>query len=91
MAQGKIIVTDPVGLHARPAATFVKTAQKFKSSIQVKNLTSGKGPADAKSILGVLTLAVNQGHEIEITAEGEDADSALSTLITLVKSDFVAS
>lgn len=83
-----ITVQHSVGLHARPAAQFVQTACAFQSDITVKNQTSGSEPVNAKSILRVLTLGVHQGHEIEITAEGEDEVEALAALKLLVESNF---
>lgn len=80
----RLTVRNPSGIHARPAAAFVRTAGGFRSRITVQNLTRGRGPADAKSILAVLPLGVSQGHEIEITADGEDADAALAGLARAV-------
>jgi phosphocarrier protein len=85
MPEAKIIVNHKVGLHARPAATFVKAANQFKSNVQVG--TAAK-TVNAKSILSVLTLGVNQGTEIKIQTEGEDADAALAALIALVEDNF---
>ncbi len=81
-------VNNEVGLHARPAAEFVKLAGKFKSAIKVRNVTNDTGLVDAKSILSVLTLGVEQGHEIELQVEGEDEGLALDALRNLIESDF---
>lgn len=83
-----IIVRHPVGLHARPAALFVQAAMRHASSIQARNLTAGGDPVDAKSILGVLTLGVMQDHEIQIVAEGDDAQQALDELKALIEANF---
>jgi phosphotransferase system HPr (HPr) family protein len=83
-----LVVTHPVGLHARPAAKFVQTAARFPCSIRVANLTTGSPFVDAKSILKVLTLGVQQGHHIRVEAEGEAAMAALEALRTLVESRF---
>jgi phosphotransferase system HPr (HPr) family protein len=83
-----IIVSHPAGLHARPASIFVQTANKFNSDIQVQNLTDYSALANAKSILSILTLGVCQGHEIEITAEGDDAEDALKALESLIEDNF---
>ena len=80
----RLTVRNPSGIHARPAAQFVKTAGRLRSKIAVQNLTSGRGPADAKSILAVMPLGVAQGHEIEISADGEDADDALAAITQAV-------
>ena len=86
--QQEIIVRNKVGLHARPAALFVKTAGRFKSRLSVENLSAGKPPANAKSILGLLSSGVSQNDRIRITAEGPDESEALAALIELVEKDF---
>jgi phosphotransferase system HPr (HPr) family protein len=83
-----LTVKNAVGLHARPAAVFVKTAKEFPCTITVRNLTSSRPPANAKSPLGVLTQVVQRGHQILIEAEGESADAALAALQQLVDNDF---
>lgn len=84
MPQRSVVVTNPVGLHARPAAVFVKTAKGFPgASISV---VRDDRTADAKSILGVLTLAVAQGTTITIITEGEEAEPALAALVEIVES-----
>lgn len=85
MAEVKLEIKNEVGLHARPAALFVQTANKFKSAITVKN---GDISANAKSILHILTLGAEQGCVITVVAEGEDADQALEALIELNASNF---
>lgn len=81
-------ITNPVGLHARPAALFVQKAGEFKADIRVRNLTRGTPFVDAKSILGVMGIGVAQGHEIEITATGDDAAEALAALQALAENNF---
>jgi len=88
MITQKLLVTNQVGLHARPASLFVKTAAGFHAVIQVRNVSRATGWVNAKSILRVLGLGVEQSHEIEISAEGEDAQEALSALAALVHSNF---
>lgn len=89
MKSSQFVVMDPVGLHARPAALFVKLASKFSSNISICNVsTSGKW-ANAKSILSVLTCGVKQGDKIEVKAEGTDESEAVDTLEKLVASNFV--
>lgn len=85
MPEITIVVDNEVGLHARPASLFVQTAKQFKSDISV---TYGERKANAKSILSVLTLGANQGAEITIHAEGEDADEALQALKSLIENNF---
>ena len=74
-----------MGLHARPAALFVQTAKQFHCDVKV---THGEREANAKSILGVLTLGANQGAVITIRAEGDDAEQSLAALEALVESNF---
>ncbi len=81
-------VRNKVGLHARPAAIFVQTANKFRSRITIRNATGGGGFVSAKSILHVLTLGVEQGHAVEIRVEGEDETAAAEALRQLLVSDF---
>jgi phosphotransferase system HPr (HPr) family protein len=76
----RVVVRNPSGLHARPAALFVRTCGQFGSKITVANPASGKGPVDAKSILSVLTLGVSSGTEIEVVAEGDDAEAAIAAI-----------
>lgn len=83
-----LTIQHPAGLHARPAAQFVKMAASFPCAISVRNLTSNKPPANAKSVLSVLTQGVNQGHTVELIAEGERAEEALAALQELVESNF---
>ena len=83
-----LTVKHSAGLHARPAALFVKLASSFPCTITVRNLTKQKPPVNAKSALSVLTQAVNQGQQIMIEAEGESADAALAALKALIESNF---
>lgn len=87
MAGVTVAITNPSGLHARPAATFVKAAAGFAADIRITNLSRDPGrTASAKSILGVLQLGVGQGDELRIEADGADAERALEKLGALVAS-----
>src|ERR671936_576524 len=81
-------IGNPLGLHARPAARFVQTAAGFDASVQVTNLTSGRGPASGRSLNGLATLGVRQGHEILVSASGPQAAAALDALAELARRDF---
>jgi phosphocarrier protein HPr len=83
-----LTVINEVGLHARPASEFVKCATRYRSTTTVRNVTSDSTPVDAKSILSVLTLGVEKGHQIELTCEGEDEEQAIQALRVLIESDF---
>ena len=78
-------VDNPSGLHARPAAAFVRAASTFQSDIRVANLTTGSEPVTAKSIIGVLGLGVQRGHRIRLLVEGADEGSAAEALRALVE------
>jgi phosphocarrier protein HPr len=85
MQQATVVVHHEIGLHARPAAQFVKLAKKFKSNITI----SSKGKtANAKSMVMLLSLAVGRDAEIAIAADGEDEQEAVTALVGLVESDF---
>jgi phosphotransferase system HPr (HPr) family protein len=88
MIETRLTILHPAGLHARPAALFVQTAGRYQSTVRVANLTRNTRPVDAKSILGILSLGVSSGHEIQITAEGSDEGAAMSHLQQLVESNF---
>lgn len=76
------------GLHARPAAQFVKMAASFPCLITVRNLAKDKPAVNAKSVLSVITLGVSQGNQVEVTAEGDRAAEALTALQDLVAANF---
>jgi len=84
----EITVQHKVGLHARPAAQFVKVANRFPCEIKVTNLTTVSVPANAKSILGILSIGVQQDHVIQVEASGEQADEALTQLRLLIENNF---
>ncbi|MEH2009490.1 phosphoenolpyruvate--protein phosphotransferase [Nostoc sp.] len=84
----RLIVSNRLGLHARPAAQFVATAARFKSQILVQNLTRNTELVRGDSINQVTTLGVRQGHELVITATGSDADEALAALQVLFVTNF---
>ena len=76
-------ITDETGLHARPATVLVNTASKFASEI---TLTHGDKKVNLKSIMGVMSLGVQQGAEIVISAEGADATDAIAALTETIVS-----
>ncbi|MFH1577505.1 MAG: HPr family phosphocarrier protein [Candidatus Omnitrophota bacterium] len=78
----EVVVKNKLGLHARPAALFVQTANKFDSNIAVEK---DNQRVNGKSIMGILTLGAEQGSRIIIEAEGSDAESAILELEGLVE------
>lgn len=83
MVSRKVVVSNPTGLHLRPAGLFCKTAAEFKCSIKFK---TDKGISSAKSVLSVLGACVKCGDELEIICDGVDEEKALETMVELVES-----
>ena len=83
--ENTVVITNKVGLHARPATLFVQKAASFQSQIQVRY---GEKSANAKSIVGILKLGASMGATLAIRAEGEDAAEAISALLELVERKF---
>ena len=79
-----VTIGSKSGLHARPAAIFVQHAKEFHSQISV---AKNEKTANAKSILSVLTLGAEQGDQVVLTANGEDAEVAIDKLATLLEGD----
>jgi phosphocarrier protein HPr len=78
-------IVNPLGMHARPAAEFVKTASRFRANVEVRrdSLT-----VNGKSIMGMMMLAAEQGSSILIRADGVDAEQATDALCALVAAGF---
>ncbi len=76
------MITDPDGIHARPAGLFVKEASKYTSDIRIsKNGQEG----DAKRLFAVMGLAVKQGETVSISAQGEDEEAAIAAMEAFMK------
>ncbi|MDJ0744196.1 MAG: phosphoenolpyruvate--protein phosphotransferase [Xenococcaceae cyanobacterium MO_167.B27] len=86
--QIKLTIINPHGLHARPAAKLVTTASSFQAEIKLQNLITQSQIVSAKSINQVMLLGVRQGHQIAVSATGEDAASALIALQNLIEGGF---
>jgi len=87
MPTREFTVTNKLGIHARPAAQFVKTASQFSCEIQVEK---DDEQADGKSIMGLMMLAAGHGSVLSITTDGDDADQALTALGGLIERNFEA-
>ena len=85
MVEKDFEIQNELGLHARPAALFVKTASTFKADILVEK--DGK-KVNGKSIMGIMMLAAAKGSAIKIKARGRDADEAMAALQQLILSKF---
>ena len=86
MIETELTLSNEQGLHARPADLFVRTANKFKSDIKVRNLSTDSDDVNAKSILRILSLGVYSGHKIRIIAEGDDENQAIKEISNLINS-----
>ena len=81
----ELVIQNQTGLHARPAAAFVRTASTFRSEIIV---TKGDDSVNGKSIMGLMTLAAAKGTTLVVEVQGDDAEKAADAIQTLVESKF---
>lgn len=85
MTTKTVTIQNDVGLHARPATFFIQKANSFKSTIVIEK---GNRRANAKSLLGVLSLGIEKGHDIIVRAEGVDEAEAVEGLADLLLNGF---
>lgn len=85
MLTKNITIQNSVGLHARPATYFIQKANSYKSSIWIEN---SDRRANAKSLLGVLSLGISKGDVITILADGVDEQEAIDGLVDLILKGF---
>ena len=81
MAERTVTLVSKSGLHARPAAIFVQNAKGFQCAI---TLAKNEKKVNAKSLLSVLTLGAEQGEQVVLHADGEDAETAVEKLAALL-------
>ncbi|MFA9559559.1 HPr family phosphocarrier protein [Evansella sp. AB-rgal1] len=84
MIEKNVVVKKKSGLQARPAALFVQEANRFHSEIFIEK--DGK-KVNAKSIMGIMSLAISANKEITLSIEGNDEEAAMETLITFVSKE----
>lgn len=84
-AVGEVVIEHAQGLHLRPATAFAKTALASGCAVRVK---AGDSEADGGSVLELAMMAAAAGTTLVITAEGENCESAVASLVRLVKNDF---
>ena len=84
MKEFKHVISDPLGMHARPAGMLVKAAAPFASKITV---TAPTGTADAKRLMALMRLAAKQGMELTVTVEGADEEKAAAELEAFLKAN----
>ena len=85
MIQFQYTITDPNGLHARPAGLLVKEAQKFSSTVK---LTRGEKSADLKRLFAVMGMGVKCGETVEVTVDGADEAQAAQILEQFFRENF---
>jgi len=85
MVKIKVKIINKAGLHARPAAEFVKIAARYKCDIHV---SKNNHRVNGKSIMGMMTLVAEMGSELTIEAKGADEQKAITELTTLVENKF---
>jgi phosphocarrier protein len=85
IASKDLTIENRNGLHARPAALFVKTSSRFRSEVWVEK--DGER-VNGKSIMGLMMLAAGKGSVLRVTAEGDDAGSVLTELEQLIRTRF---
>lgn len=83
MQEFKYVITDPLGIHARPAGQLVKEASKFTSTVTIK---CGEKSVDAKRIMGVMGMSIKAGDEVTICIDGADEDAAFASITEFMKS-----
>ena len=88
MTEAILTITNPIGLHARPAALFYRKVREFKSKITVQNLSRPETKEVPVSMMYLLQIGVSQGHEVRIRAEGVDEREAIAALTQLVEGNF---
>ena len=83
----EFVVSNPLGIHARPASVFVQAASGFASDVSVTNLDTSN-IADGKSVMSMLMLSAPQGTRIRLDVTGEDAVPAMEMLSKLIEEGF---
>lgn len=82
MLEKEIVINDPVGIHARPAAELMKEMSSYKSTIIITK--EGKS-ANIKSLLQLMGLGVKEGETVKVTVEGEDEEKAMEAFLAFAK------
>ena len=85
MVSREVLISNNIGLHARPATFFIQKANSVKSSIWVEK---EERRVNAKSLLGILSLGIVKGMTITIMAEGADENEAVDGLVELINTGF---
>ena len=87
MVRAQALILNPSGLHARPAAEFVREAKRFLSHVHIRNLDLPEEEAvNAKNVMAVLSLGIGPGCTVELETEGPDEEEAVQALVSLIRS-----
>ena len=86
MQERTVVINNPLGIHARPAALVVQAASRYGADIYLSKGDTRN--VNGKSIMSVMMLAAEQGSEVTVAAEGEDAEVAVEELAALLQSNF---
>ncbi|MBQ9871949.1 MAG: HPr family phosphocarrier protein [Eubacterium sp.] len=84
MKEFKYVITDEVGIHARPAGLLVKEAKQFTSTIMI---SKGDKSAKATALMKLMGMGVKKGDEITVTVEGDDEDAAAAAIEAFLKAN----
>lgn len=85
MVKKDVVITNNIGLHARPATFFIQKANTYKSSIWIEK---DDRKVNAKSLLGVLSMGIAKGMTVTLVADGQDENSAIDGLVALIQTGF---
>ena len=85
MVKRDVVITNNIGLHARPATFFIQKANSFQSSIWIEK---DDRKVNAKSLLGVLSMGIAKGMTITLIADGQDENRAIDGLVALIDTGF---
>ena len=85
MVKRDVVITNNIGLHARPATFFIQKANSFQSSIWIEK---DDRKVNAKSLLGVLSMGIAKGMTVTLIADGQDENKALDGLVELIETGF---
>lgn len=85
-AKKRVTIKHKFGIHARPAAKIVSLTNTFAADIEI--IKDGEPPANGKNILDIMMLAAASGVELEVRANGPDAEQAIERLAEMLESDF---
>lgn len=85
MVKRDVVITNNIGLHARPATFFIQKANSFHSSIWIEK---DDRKVNAKSLLGVLSMGIAKGMTVTLIADGQDENGAIDGLVDLIQTGF---